>query len=209
MKNEIISSGVKEIKNSKIEGYRNIKPEHETPLKETFEFWDSEFKKASEEAKFSETPTPDKNSEISKTPELKELIKEYIVDMKGHSECSDTIPDKPFDLTDLKKLSPEENEKMRDEFDGKKDQLIKEWEKTNERSWPRYEQDVYSSHGKLIRRQGDPYDAHHIQPLGMGGKNEVSNITPMHVDVHYDKQGVHAPDSPYEKIKQRLGESDL
>ena len=31
-----------------------------------------------------------------------------------------------------------------------------------------------------------------IQPLGMGGKNESANITPLDAQVHYDKQGVHA-----------------
>lgn len=41
---------------------------------------------------------------------------------------------------------------------------------------------------------------HHIQPLSMGGKNEVGNITPMHASEHYDKQGVHAPDSPFSKL---------
>ena len=61
------------------------------------------------------------------------------------------------------------------------------------------------SNGKLIRKAGSDYDAHHIQPLGMGGKNEVKNITPLNAEVHYDKQGVHSPDSPYTKMDKMLG----
>lgn len=38
----------------------------------------------------------------------------------------------------------------------------------------------------------------------MGGKNEASNITPLHAEVHYDKQGIHAPNSPYTKMNQLL-----
>ena len=56
----------------------------------------------------------------------------------------------------------------------------------------------------MIRKAGGDYDAHHIQPLGMGGKNEASNITPLHANEHYDKQGVHAPDSPYSKLDKML-----
>ena len=62
----------------------------------------------------------------------------------------------------------------------------------------------YSSNGKMIRKAGGDYDAHHIQPLGMNGKNEASNITPLHANEHYDKQGVHAPDSPYSKLDKML-----
>jgi len=39
----------------------------------------------------------------------------------------------------------------------------------------------------------------------MGGKNEVNNITPLHVNCHYDKQGVHSSDSFYAKIEKELG----
>lgn len=139
------------------------------------------------------------------TEELDKTIANYINDLKEKSDCPETIPDKPFNKTDLKKISPEENAQKREEFDNKKDELKKEWEKINGRPWPKYKQDVYSSNGKLIRKAGSDYDAHHIQPLGMGGKNEVKNITPLHAGVHYDKQGVHAPDSPYSKLDNKLG----
>ena len=60
----------------------------------------------------------------------------------------------------------------------------------------------------MIRKAGSDYDAHHIQPLGMGGKNEVRNITPLNAEVHYDKQGIHAADSPYSRLDQMLGGMD-
>ena len=94
---------------------------------------------------------------------------------------------------------------MREEFDDKKAILKKEWEEVNGRSWPKYEEDVYSDSGKLIRKKGSDYDAHHTHPLSMGGKNEVGNITPLHAKEHYDKQGVHAPGSPYDRLDKVLG----
>lgn len=136
---------------------------------------------------------------------LEKLINEYFDDLKSKSECPETIPDRPFEVTDLEKLTPEETEEMRKEFDSKKSKLKEQWEKENERPWPKYEKDVYSSNRKLIRKAGSDYDAHHIQPISMGGKNEVSNITPLNAEVHYDRQGVHSPDSPYNKIETTLG----
>lgn len=139
------------------------------------------------------------------TEGLDKLVQEYFDDLKSKSEYPDTIPDKPFDSKELKALSPEENSKMRDEFDDNKAMLKKEWEDANGQAWPKYDHDIYSANGKLIRKAGSDYDAHHVQPLGMGGKNEASNLTPLSAEVHYDKQGVHAPDSPYNRLNQELG----
>ena len=139
---------------------------------------------------------------------LEQTLEDYFKDLKDKSEVPETLPDKPFDVSDLKKLTPEENAEMREEFDEVKSDLKKAWEEKNGRLWPKYEEDVYSSNGKLIRKAGSDYDVHHIQPLGMGGKNEVDNITPLHAEVHYDKQGVHAKNSPYDKLDKNLGGID-
>ena len=140
-----------------------------------------------------------------KNPENVELtMNDYFKDLKSRSDCPETIKDRPFESKDLKKLSPEETAARRDEFDDKKPELKKEWSEENGRPWPKYDEDVYSSNGKMIRKAGGDYDAHHIQPLGMNGKNEASNITPLHANEHYDKQGVHAPDSPYSKLDKML-----
>lgn len=43
----------------------------------------------------------------------------------------------------------------------------------------------------------------------MGGKNEVSNITPIHAEKHYDRQGVHSPDSSYSRLDKALGDKKM
>ncbi len=136
---------------------------------------------------------------------LEQTLNDYFDDLKSKSECPETIPDKPFDASELEKQTPEKTAEKREEFAEKKAELKKQWEIENGRPWPKYEHDVYSASGKLIRKAGSDYDAHHIQPLGMGGKNEVKNITPLNAEVHYDKQGVHSTDSPYSKLDKILG----
>lgn len=184
---------------SEINGFMQIKPEEGTTFETAQVFWDNYFRNEA---------LRDGTNEANVESNLEKCLKDYIKDLKDKSEYPDTIPDKPFDLSDLKKLSPEANAEMRDEFDDSKAQLKREWEVVNGKSWPQYDHDIYSSNGKLIRRAGSDYDAHHIQPLGMGGKNEVSNITPLNAEIHYDKQGVHAFDSPYSKLEQGLGGID-
>jgi hypothetical protein len=131
---------------------------------------------------------------------LEKLVAEYYDDLKEKSEYPETIHE-----TDGKweKQAPEVVAEKRQEFNENKEKLINEWEEKNGKEWPRYEEDVYSPSGKLIRQKGDRYDAHHIVPLSQGGKNEAGNITPLHASVHFDKQGVHSPDSPYGKIEQK------
>lgn len=194
-----------EVNKPEVTDYKEIKPESKMLIEEVKEFWDNIFSKIGFdkmewEYDFSE-------AQVSET-DIEKTLNSYFDDLKCKSECSNTIPDKPFDSSDLEKITPEENSIMREEFDEKKTQLKKEWEGINGCEWPKYDHDVYSSNGKLIRKEGSDYDAHHIQPLGMGGKNEVSNITPLNAEVHYDKQGVHAPDSPYSKLDQMLGGMD-
>lgn len=151
------------------------------------------------------TIRPDEKSVENKQPEnIESNLYNYFDDLKKRSNCPDTIKERPFESRDLKKLSPEETAAKRDEFDDKKSDLKKQWAEEHGQPWPKYDSDVYSSNGKMIRKAGGDYDAHHIQPLGMGGKNEASNITPLHANEHYDKQGVHAPDSPYSKLDKML-----
>lgn len=148
---------------------------------------------------------PKEESLDNKKPEnVESTMNDYFKDLKNRSECPETIKNRPFESKDLKKLSPEETAVKRDEFDDKKSELKTQWSEENGQPWPKYDKDVYSSNGKLIRKAGGDYDAHHIQPLGMNGKNEASNITPLHANEHYDKQGVHAPDSPCSKLEKTL-----
>lgn len=196
-----ISSGreVTEVNNSESEKFKEIKPESDITIENARSFFDNLFNEF-EKAETGEGDNPEDN--------IEKVLRDYFRDLKEKSECPETIPDKPFEASDLKKRTPEDNAEKREEFSDKKAQLKKEWEEANGRPWPKYDHDVYSANGKLIRRAGSDYDAHHIQPLGMGGENVASNITPLNAEVHYDKQGVHAPDSPYSKLDQMLGGMD-
>jgi len=145
----------------------------------------------------------DLSNEINdKAEEIEKLRQEYIDDLKDNSEYPETIEDsdKPYE-----KQTPEEIAEKRAEFNAIKEKLIKEWEEKNGREWPRYKEDVYVN-GQLIRKAGDRYDAHHIHPISFGGKNEASNITPISAEKHFDKQGIHAPESPYGKLEKVLQE---
>lgn len=135
------------------------------------------------------------------TEDFNDLKKEYFDDLKLRSECPDTIDDSIKD-NEWKKINPELNGEMRDEFGNSKNKLISDWENQNNTKWPTYNEDVYSPNGKLIRHEGDKYDAHHIQPLTYGGENRAENITPLHALEHFDKQGVHSPDSPFGRMKK-------
>lgn len=150
------------------------------------------------------TDSPNKNDGLL-NEEIEELKEKYIDDIIDNSEVPETIDKDEALKADYTKCSVEETAEKREEFDRTKNSLIEEWEKKNGQKWPTYSQDVYSNNGRLIRHAGDKYDAHHIQPLSMGGKNVASNLTPMHAECHYDRQGVHAPDSAYAKLEQKLG----
>ena len=182
--------------------YKDIKPDNKEIANEADDFWDDVF---SEDESFDESET---DEEDNAEDDLEKALDEYFQDLKDKSECPDTIEDRPFGVDDLEKQPPEKTAEMRDQFDDLKAELKRQWEEKYGRPWPKYEHDVYSSNGKLIRKAGSDYDAHHIQPLGMGGKNEVANITPLNAEVHYDKQGVHAPDSPYSRMDKLLGGMD-
>lgn len=106
----------------------------------------------------------------------------------------------------LKKCSPEEIAKERSKFNKIRNELIKNWEDINQRKWPTYDKDVVTAEGKTIRKAGDRYDAHHVQPLELGGKNTSENITPMHAKDHFDKQGIHRPGGSYDHMVKAFKE---
>ena len=150
-----------------------------------------------------ETKTTSESAE--KAEDIEKTCQAYIQDIKEKSECADTISDKPFSISELHEVSHDENAELRTEFSSKKAQLIREWEQNTGREWPKYKEDVVNENGIVIRKEGQPYDAHHILPLCIGGKNEASNITPLHADVHYDSKGVHALGSPFDRLKNMVG----
>ena len=124
---------------------------------------------------------------INKTDgkEINELAKEYLDDLKNKSDCPETIKAE-IDKENLEVVSPDRVRALREDFDNQKNALRNEWSQVNNREWPRYQENVYNKAGKMIRKAGDCYDAHHIRPLQLGGKNEVSNITPLQVNAHVE-----------------------
>lgn len=139
-----------------------------------------------------------RKDETESKVDMPSLINEYLDDVKARSDCPETIPDRTFTASDISVRTPEENSMLREEFRALKEKLIVQWEKMNNREWPRYEKDVYVD-GVLVRKAGWRYDAHHLQPLKLGGKNEASNITPLRYDDH---QNVHREDGPCSRLTQ-------
>ena len=150
---------------------------------------------------------PDKRVEPSnKEVSIDKLIKNYIKDIIQNSEFPETLKNIDIKPTDIRKPSLEEMRDKRTEFSKIKSDLIKQWEDANGKEWPKYDKDVYDKNGNLIRRAGDRYDAHHIHPLSWGGKNIVSNITPLSAEVHYDHRGVHRLGGAFDQITKRMRE---
>lgn len=149
--------------------------------------------------------------DLEREMNLEQTVSEYLEDIKNYSDCPDTLPDKPFNAKDLNRIDPEKVGELREEFSNKRAELIAEWESQNGREWPRYEEDVYilkkgtTDEYVKIRQKGDKYDAHHIQPLSLGGKNEASNLTPLRADVHMDHRGVHMAEGAYGRMEKIVG----
>ena len=133
--------------------------------------------------------------------ELSEAVSDYLKDLKDKAGCPETIKDKAIDTSNQELRTPELVAKMREEFDDNKAKIRQEWEKANNREWPRYTQDVYNENGVRIRKAGDCYDAHHIQPIQLGGTNEVSNITPMNLSKHAE---IHSKDGSCSKLVEKV-----
>ncbi|ACT00499.1 HNH endonuclease signature motif containing protein [Paenibacillus sp. JDR-2] len=149
-----------------------------------------------------ETADKPLHSSINETKDLSELGDQYTQDLRDLSPYPETI--EPVDLTSWEKVSSEEVAEQRMEFRNVKNSLIEEWEAQTGETWPTYDKDIFSNNGIKIRSAGDLYDAHHIRPLEFGGKNTFDNLTPLHAEVHYDRQGIHAPGSVFQQIGEAL-----
>ncbi|MHC5436244.1 HNH endonuclease signature motif containing protein, partial [Listeria welshimeri] len=98
------------------------------------------------------------------------------------------------------KLSPNETKIHRRKFDSIKDTLIDEWEIQTGQKWPRYSEDLISEKtGKILRRKGDPYDAHHIIENSFGGEHEWWNMHPAKFPNEH-QAGIHGAGSPASEL---------
>ena len=153
----------------------------------------------------------------TKSPEsIKGLVDAYLDDLKNRSPLPETLADVRIDPKDLRVANPEETKKLRTEFADKrsdeyKNNLIEDWQKKTGKEWPRYKEDVSittkSGETVVIRHAGDRYDAHHIQPLSLGGRNIADNITPMDARDHFDSRGIHEPGGTCDKLTAALKEA--
>jgi predicted ribonuclease toxin of YeeF-YezG toxin-antitoxin module len=92
------------------------------------------------------------------------------------------------------KLSPDESHQHRREFNGRKSNIIADWEKMTGNKWPTYDKPIYNKSGKMIRKQGSRYDAHHLIECSWQGENEAWNMHPAkHPSEH--QLGIHAKGS--------------
>lgn len=100
---------------------------------------------------------------------------------------------------EYKLLSESDIAKHRVEFNSKKNQIIKDWERETGQEWPKYTESVYSKNGTEIRKPGDLYDAHHIIENKFGGDNEWWNMHPAKFpDEH--QGGIHGAGSPSREL---------
>ncbi len=82
------------------------------------------------------------------------------------------------------KLAPDKTDLNRRLFNNAKDKLIDEWEKNTGELWPRYKEDIKNEAGKIIRKKGDRYDAHHLIEISFGGPNAWWNLHPASFEEH-------------------------
>lgn len=97
------------------------------------------------------------------------------------------------------RLSPADSKAHRAAFNKVKNNLIAQWEKQTGQTWPRYTENLYSKSGVLVRKAGQPYDAHHIIESSYGGPNKWWNMHPARFpDQH--QQGIHRAGGPASQI---------
>ena len=99
---------------------------------------------------------------------------------------------------EYKRLSAEETELHRIDFNKKRLSLIKEWENQTGQKWPTYDEDIFEN-GKKIATKGQRYDAHHIIENKYGGDNEWWNIHPAKRPQEHQRI-IHGKDSPAREL---------
>lgn len=104
-----------------------------------------------------------------------------------------------LETTTHTRLSPAESKAHRADFNRVKNDLIEQWEQHTGQAWPRYAEDQFSANGTLVRRAGQPYDAHHIIESSYAGPNEWWNMHPARFPNEH-QQGIHRAGGPASQI---------
>ncbi|ATH74033.1 T7SS effector LXG polymorphic toxin [Bacillus altitudinis] len=130
-----------------------------------------------------------------------DTIKKYVRDIEGRTGRE--LPKNQIDNLkaalrnkEYSKMSPIETAKHRAKFDSVKSKVIKEWERNTGQKWPVYNENIISGKtGKVIRKKGDKYDAHHIIENTFGGEHEWWNMHPAKFPNEH-QAGIHGAGSP-------------
>ena len=97
------------------------------------------------------------------------------------------------------RLKASEYKERKKEYKVKRAELREEWERETKQKWPRYEKNVLDRKGKVVRREGQYYDVHHIIELSFAGPDVWYNLFPArHPDEH--QNGIHRKGSLASKI---------
>ncbi|WP_297135823.1 RHS repeat protein [uncultured Eubacterium sp.] len=134
-----------------------------------------------------------------------DLVKDYVRDVESRTgiklsknqieELKNALRNKEYT-----KLTVKETANHRNEFNKVKNQLINQWETNTRQKWPNYTEDVISPNtGKVVRKAGDMYDAHHIIENSYGGEYEWWNIHPAKFPNEH-QSGIHGVVSPANKL---------
>lgn len=132
--------------------------------------------------------------------ELSKKIRAYIKDVETRTgrkipENQRKLLEQDLRANKYQRLDAEAAAVHRTDFNRVKNDLISEWEKNTNQKWPRYSEDVLSKNGSVIRRVGQPYDAHHLIESSYGGPNKWWNMHPARFpDQH--QGGIHRSGSP-------------
>ncbi|MDF2004158.1 T7SS effector LXG polymorphic toxin [Bacillus pumilus] len=130
-----------------------------------------------------------------------DTIKKYVRDIEGRTGRE--LPKNQIENLkaalrnkEYNKMSPIETAKHRAKFDSLKNKVIKEWERNTGQKWPVYNENIISEKtGKVIRKKGDKYDAHHIIENTFGGEHEWWNMHPAKFPNEH-QAGIHGAGSP-------------
>ncbi|MBC1945372.1 hypothetical protein HCJ32_10380 [Listeria booriae] len=133
------------------------------------------------------------------------LVRSYIKDVEQRTSRKlakiqiDALKD-ALRTKEYTKLTPAETNKHRFAFKQVKNKLIVEWEQKTNQTWPRYSEEVLSAKsGRVIRKPGEPYDAHHLIENTFGGEHEWWNMHPAKFpDEH--QAGIHGAGSPAKEL---------
>ena len=141
------------------------------------------------------------------TQELKRLLPEYLQEIEDITGIDITQRQRKHLNKYLEKnrvlhLKKEDVAENRKEFNRLREELRKEWEDKTGRVWPKYKKNVVIE-GKIIRKAGSNYDAHHIIENSYGGPPTWWNIHPASFpDQH--QEGIHHDEGIASKIFGKL-----